>query len=153
MLFLEWDRRVLGLAHHLDLDPPGANIVEDQLVAGGTLGVDPSRNPNWHIGPLLTLAQILVFFQKLPEVIRDFELVRVGVWVVGLAEFVDPIAPNLEVLVRAEIGFIVLGQSLLLGHGGSGRGLLLFLSLFCAELLASLQFCLGDLFAGGLVQE
>jgi hypothetical protein len=91
---------ILGLAHDLDLDTLGADIVEVQLVAGGTLGEDTTSDANGNVGLLLALLEALVVLEELAEVGVDLELVRVGIGLLGLAQLVDLLAPNFEVLLE-----------------------------------------------------
>jgi hypothetical protein len=91
---------ILGLAHDLDLDTLGADIVEVQLVTGGTLGEDTASDANGNIGLLFALLETLIVLQELAEVGVDLELVRVGIGLLGLAQLVDFLAPNLEVLLE-----------------------------------------------------
>jgi len=92
-------RGVLGLADNLDLDPLRADVVEYQLRTRSALGVYPSRDAHSHVGLLLALGEALVVLEVLPEVIGDLELVRVRVWVLGLAQLVDTSTADLEVLL------------------------------------------------------
>jgi hypothetical protein len=91
---------ILGLAHDLDLDTLGADIVEVQLVTGGTLGEDTTSDADGNIGLLFALLETLIVLQELAEVGVDLELVRVGIGLLGLAQLVDSLAPNLEVLLE-----------------------------------------------------
>lgn len=90
---------VLGLAHDLDLDTFGANIVEVQLSTGRALGVNTTGNANRHIGLLLALLQTGVILDVFAQVVGDLELVRVRIRVLGLTQLVDTLAANLEVLL------------------------------------------------------
>jgi hypothetical protein len=104
MLFLEGlASRVLGLAHHLDLDTFCANIIENQLGTSGTLSVDAATNANNDISLLFTLLETLVILQDVAQVGIDLEFVRVGVGLLGLAQRVDLLAPNLEVLLNTTL--------------------------------------------------
>lgn len=91
--------RVLGGAHDLDLDTLGADIVEDQLATSGTLGVDTTTEVDSDIGPLFALLETLVVLQNVAQIGVDLELVGVGVGRLSLAELVDSLAANLEVLL------------------------------------------------------
>lgn len=92
--------RELGLAHDLDLDTLSADIVENQLVAGRTLGVDTASNANGNIRLLLALLETLLLLNKVAKVGVDVELVWVGIGLLGLAQLVDSLAANLEVLLE-----------------------------------------------------
>jgi hypothetical protein len=92
--------RELCLAYNLDLNTLSADIVEDQLVSRGSLGVDTTSDANGKIGLLFALLETLMFLDELAEVGVDMELVRVGIRLLGLAQFVDSLASNLEVLLK-----------------------------------------------------
>lgn len=177
VLSVEVTLSILGLANDLHLDTFRANVVENQLVTLGTLGIDSSRDAHLHIRLLFALGETLIILEVLSEVDGDLELVRVGVGVLGLSELVDLLASNLEVLlslsihvshpahqkivtmrgfkshVRGEVALRLLLRHLLLGLRRSSSLLFLLLGLLLPLLLASLQFGLGDLFAGDLVEE
>lgn len=106
MLLLKWHitGSKLSLADHLNLGALCADIVENQLGAGGTLGVDATSNADGHVGLLLTLLKTFIGLEELAQVGVDLELVRVGVRLLGLAQLVDALAPNLEVLLETNIG-------------------------------------------------
>jgi hypothetical protein len=91
---------ILSLANHLHLDALGADIVEDQLGAGRALGKYSTGNSDRGIRLLFALLETLVILEVLAEVIGDLELVRVGVRLLGLAELVDPIAADFEILLQ-----------------------------------------------------
>lgn len=91
--------RILGGAHDLDLDTLSADIVEDQLATSGTLGVNTATEVDNGIGPLLALLETLVVLQDVAQVGVNLELVGVRVGLLGLAELVDSLAANLEVLL------------------------------------------------------
>lgn len=104
VLVLEGDvsAGVLGLAHNLHLNALGTDVVEDQLGAGGTLGVDTTGNADGGLGLLFTLLQTLVLLEELAQVILDVELVGVGVGLLVLAQLVDALAADFEVLLDSE---------------------------------------------------
>ena len=91
------------MAHHLDLNTLRADVVEVQLVAGRTLSVDTTTNANGDIGPLFSLLEALIVLKELSEVSVNVEFVRVGVRLLGFAQLVDFLAPNLEVLLELHI--------------------------------------------------
>lgn len=93
---------VLGSAHNLDLHTLGADVVEDQLATGGTLGVDTATNADHGVGLLFALLETLIVLQDVAQIGVDLELVGVGVWLLSLAQLVDSLAPNLEVLLKTE---------------------------------------------------
>lgn len=104
MLVLSLERdiagSVLSLAHYLHLHTLSADVVENQLGTGGTLGVDSTGDTNGLVGQLVTLSKMIVVLQELAQVIGDLELVRVGVRLLGLAQLVDSLAANFEVLLK-----------------------------------------------------
>lgn len=93
----------LCLAHYLDLNTLCADIVEVQLVAGRALSVDTATNANGDIGLLFALLEALIVLKELAEVSVNFEFVRVGLRLLGFAQLVDFLAPNLEVLLELHI--------------------------------------------------
>jgi hypothetical protein len=88
------------LAHDLDLNTLRANVVEVQLGAGGTLGVDTASNANGNLRLLLALLETLIFLEEVAEIGIDVELVGIGIRLLGLAQLVDLLAANLEVLLE-----------------------------------------------------
>lgn len=90
---------VLSLSDDLDLDTLGADIVEDQLGAGSTLSVNTTGDADGDLGLLLALGETLVISEVLAQIIGNLELVGVGVGVLGLAQLVDSLAADLEVLL------------------------------------------------------
>lgn len=175
MLIFKWHitGSKLSLADHLDLDTLCADVVENQLGAGRTLGVDATGNTDRNVGLLLTLLKAFIVLEELAQVGVDLELVWVGVRLLGLAQLVDALAPDLEILlertqvsravhktvdscfthVRSQVCFFLLRRSLLGGLGRRGSFLFLLLRLLLTELLASLQFGLGYLLASDLVKQ
>jgi hypothetical protein len=101
MLGLKGDiaSRVLGLADDLHLDAFRTDIIEEELGTRGTLGVDSTGDTDGDIGLLLALGETLVGLEEFAQVIGDLELVRVGVGLLGLAQLVDSLAADLEVLL------------------------------------------------------
>jgi len=101
MLLLEGlASRILCLAHHLDLDTLCANIVKDQLGTGSPLGVDTATDANSDICLLFALLETLIVLQDVAQVGVNLELMRVGVRLLGLAQLVDFVTPNLKVLLK-----------------------------------------------------
>lgn len=90
---------VLTLAKNLYLHTLCADVVEVQLGARTTLGVDSTRNADGDFGLLLALLETLVVLQELAQVVGDVELVGVRVGLFGLAELVDSLASDFEVLL------------------------------------------------------
>lgn len=93
----------LCLTHYLDLDTLRADVVEVQLVAGGTLGIDTASNSNGNIGLLFAFLETIIILNKVTELSVDVEFVRIGVRLLGFAQLVDFLAPNLEVLLELHI--------------------------------------------------
>lgn len=87
MLGLERDipRGKLSLTHDLHLHALSADIVENQLGSGRTLGVDTTRDADGDIGLLSAFLQTLVVLQILAQIIGDLELMRVGIRLLGLS--------------------------------------------------------------------
>lgn len=110
MLLLEWDAAggVLGLAHHLDLLALGADVVENQLRARGTLGIDTAGDSNRDFGLLLALLETLVLLEELAQIVGDLELVGIGIGILGFPPFRDLLASNLKVLLTTIGEFISL---------------------------------------------
>lgn len=92
--------RELCLADNLDLNTLRTDIVEVQLVTGGTLGVDTASNANGNIGLLLALLETGVVLEEVAEVGIDQELVRVRIRLLSFAQLVDFLATDLEVLLE-----------------------------------------------------
>lgn len=105
MLLLEGDiaGRILGLAEDLDLDALGADVVEDELGASSTLGVDSARNADLGLLLLLALLEAVVLLEEIAQIDGDLELVGIRVWVLGLTELVDLVAADFEVLLSSMI--------------------------------------------------
>jgi hypothetical protein len=93
---------ILSLAHHLYLHTLCADIVEDQLGTGRTLGVDSTGDTDGGVGLLFALGETLVVLEELAQVIGDLELVGVGVGLLGLAQLVDSLAADFEVLLNTD---------------------------------------------------
>lgn len=104
LLMLSLERNIalgmLSLAHNLNLDSLGTDIVEDQLRTRRPLGVDSASDADFDVRLLFALLETFVVLQELPEVGRHMELVRIRVRLLGLAKFVDSLAPDFEVLLR-----------------------------------------------------
>lgn len=90
----------LGLAHNLDLNTLGTEIIEDQLIARGTLGVNTASKTDGNVGLLFTLGKRSIVGEELTQVGVDLELVGVGVGALGLAQLIDSLAADLEVLLK-----------------------------------------------------
>lgn len=93
----------MGLAHDLNLNTLGANVVEHQLATGRALGEDTTANADNGIGLLFALLETFVVLQDIAQIGVDLELVGVGVWLLGLAQLVDLLAPNFEILLYMRI--------------------------------------------------
>lgn len=100
LLFKGLSGRELCLAHCLDLDTLRADVIEVQLITGGTLGVDTTSNANGNIGLLFALLETLIILNEVAKISVDVEFVWVGVRLLGFAQLVDFLAPNLEVLLE-----------------------------------------------------
>ena len=103
LLFEGLSGRELCLAHHLNLNTLRADVIEVQLVAGGTLGIDTASNTDGNIGLLFALLETLIVLNELAEVGVDVEFVWVWIRLLSFAQLVDPLAPNLEVLLEQHI--------------------------------------------------
>lgn len=75
---------LLGLTHDLDLDPLGSDVVEDQLGARCTFGVDPASQTDLDILEVLASLERLISRQKLSQIGGNLEFVRVGVGCLAL---------------------------------------------------------------------
>ena len=94
---------VLGLGQHLYSGTLRADIVEDQLGARRTLGVNAAGDLDLDVRLLLALGEALMVLQVLTQIIGDVELVRVGIRLLGLAELVDLSTPDLEILLGVSV--------------------------------------------------
>lgn len=89
----------LGLTHDLDLDTLGAEIIEEKLVARGALGVDTTSKADADLGLLFALGERGIVGKELAQIGVDLELVGVRVGALGLAQLIDSLAADLEVLL------------------------------------------------------
>jgi hypothetical protein len=87
----------------LNLDTLISDIVEDEFVAIFALIVDSATNPNFDIFLMLARLERVIILDEIPEIVVDLELVRIRVWVLGLAEFVNGSRPDLEVLLSISL--------------------------------------------------
>lgn len=73
--------------------------IPDAHVASVTTVKIPTGDTDGDIGLLLALGETIVGLEVFTQVIGDLELVRVGVGLLGLAQLVDSLATDLEVLL------------------------------------------------------
>lgn len=97
---------ILGLAHDLNLDTLSAEIVEDQLVAGGALCINTTGQADGDLGLLLALGKGSIVLEELAQVGVDLELVGVRVGALGLAQLIDSLAADLEVLLKESAQYL-----------------------------------------------
>jgi hypothetical protein len=79
-------RDILRLGENLYLDPFGAYVVESKLSPTTPLGVYPRTDSNDPVFHFLTRLEVAKIVDKVPQVIVDEELVRIGVRGFSLSE-------------------------------------------------------------------
>lgn len=89
----------LRLAHDLHSGALGADIVEAEVGARGTLVVDTATDADDLFLLVLASLEVTKVLDEVSDVIVDVELVGVGVGVVALAELLDGSAADLKVLL------------------------------------------------------
>ena len=90
---------VLRLAHDLDLDAFGADVVEYQLAPRRALDVYPGAKANLRFRIGLTRFEVAPFIDEVTEIIIVVEFVGVWIGVLGLAELADGSRSYLKVLL------------------------------------------------------
>ena len=101
VLLLERDvaGRFLSLTHDLNLDTLCSDVVEYQLSARHSLGVDPASKADLDISEVLASLERFISWEKLSQVCGDLEFVRVGVGSFALSQLLDFAGADLEVLL------------------------------------------------------
>lgn len=101
VLLLEWNipSRLLSLTHDLTLDTLCSDIIEDQLGAGGALGVYPASHANLHILEVLAGLDGFIAVEKVSEVCSDFEFVWIRVGSLALTQLLNLAASDFVVLL------------------------------------------------------
>lgn len=101
VLLLEWNipSRFLSLAHDLALDPFCSDIVEDQLGAGGALGVYPPPDTNLDILEMLASLDGTIAVKEVSEVCCDVEFVGIRIGSLALAQLLDLAASDFVILL------------------------------------------------------
>lgn len=89
----------MRLAHDLNFDAFGLEVVEYELGARGSLGVDSSCDPNLHILEMLPSLNACIFLKKVSKVSIGVEFVRIGIQRSAGLELSDLAAPDFEVLL------------------------------------------------------
>lgn len=89
----------LRLAHHLNLDTLGPNIVKDQLGPRRSFGVDTARHANLSLLLQLACFEGFIFAEEISEVDVDLELVGIRIGIERLFQFLDTGASDLEILL------------------------------------------------------
>ncbi|GKT46492.1 uncharacterized protein ColSpa_06674 [Colletotrichum spaethianum] len=140
---------LLRLGHDLDLDALGTDVVEEELVARGTLVVDTSAHADDLLLVMLARLEVAEVLDKVAQVVVGYVSRSVYRFVQG-SRCADLTVELVGVLL---VGFGIALLSVAGGLGRGGSGLLGLLSLPLAGLLALLQLRLGDHLAGDIVLE
>lgn len=89
------------LTHHLHLDAFGTYVIEHKFCTRNSLCIDPASDSNWYVLAKLSFLERAIFLDEFSQVRVDMELMRIGIWVFRVPQFLDPCGTNLKVLLES----------------------------------------------------
>ena len=101
VLLFEWDIPTcfLRLTHNLNLDTLRSDVVEYQLAARNTFGVDPAPNADLDIFEMLASLDRFISRKKVSQVGGNFEFMGIGIGSFALSELLDLARSDFEILL------------------------------------------------------